>query len=112
MNHHSSPRTMRRLSVVALSSALLLAGCGDDGDDEAKDDTATTASAEDAGIQSACDAYTDISKAMGKCLSAIRPSTSRRQSCRWSETRRQQACRGRRRGRHDGRSGDEGRRDR
>ena len=66
MNHHSSPRTMRRLSVVALSGALLLAGCGDDGDDEAKDDTATTASAEDAGIQSACDAYTDISKAMGE----------------------------------------------
>jgi hypothetical protein len=63
---NDTPRTMRLLPALALTGALLIGGCGDDDSDTAeKDDTSTTAAAaEDASVEAACGAYTDISAAM------------------------------------------------
>ena len=68
MNQHNTPRNLRLLSVVALSGALMVSGCTDDSEEANKDDTSTAsgATAEDAGVTGACDAYTDITLAMAE----------------------------------------------
>ena len=67
MNQHNTPRNLRLLSVVALSGALMVSGCTDS-EEANKDDTSTAsgATAEDAGVTGACDAYTDITLAMAE----------------------------------------------